>query len=146
MSTDTVLSDPTISAMLSAETFEEAVSAAGGLGNVVHIGKVVGDGFSLLTDKNALVGLPLMILEWIERNDETSGRDYMSMRLLTNDGRRLVVNDGSTGIADQLRELTRAGVEHGPVYCRGLRRSDYVYENEKGEKSSATTFYFDTSV
>lgn len=71
----------------------------------------------------------------------------------------VIVNDGSTGIAKQLqkmisnntgedallmsREEINAHANHVPpiLASRGFRRSDYPYTDEKGNVSTATTWY-----
>lgn len=123
-------------AILKAQSFDELISAAGGA--VVRGADVIGDGYELLDDKATLIKVPFILVDWERIVDEKSGREYVSIRLMTKDGRKLRVNDGSTGIYAQIGEMEEAGIVSGtPVYFSGLRRSDYVKEGV----GDATTFY-----
>lgn len=105
----------------------------------------LGTGWAVLNnkDKQRLVGVPMLILDW-SFNDGDNGQ-FVSLKVLTNT-ERLIVNDGSTGIAAQLGELSEQGVTKA-IYCKhGLKASNYEYQDPKtGEKKPATTFYIDTS-
>lgn len=104
----------------------------------------LGDGFSVLptSEKPKLVGVPFLILDW--NINEGQNGEFASVRLITSNNQRLIINDGSTGICRQLQELASKG-ESRAILCRhGLRRSDYT-TNVDGKEISATTFYLDTS-
>jgi hypothetical protein len=105
----------------------------------------LGNGWGLLSSKEKarLVGVPLLILSW-RVNDGDNG-EFVSLQVVTN-SERLIVNDGSTGIRDQIKALAEEG-ETRAIYCKhGLRRSDYTYTDPKTkEEKEATTFYLDTS-
>lgn len=105
----------------------------------------LGSGWAILNNKEKarLVGVPMLIINWTE--NEGDNGTFFSLQVLTNT-ERLIVNDGSTGIAAQLRELAEEGVTKA-IYCKhGLRESKYEYEDPKtGEKKPASTFYIDTS-
>lgn len=122
------------------QSFDEALALIGGMDNVTHIGDVVGDGYSLLEDKSTLAKTAFMIVEMSDHVDKDTGRVFWSLRVVTRQGDRYIVNDGGTGIAVQCAEMRDAGITL-PVYCRGLRRSDYIHP----EHGASTTFYFDTS-
>jgi hypothetical protein len=118
---------------------------------------------SVIQNKDELVGKPFMILRW--RFNETDkygdGGVFVSMEIAfetrdRNDNRIVsygVLNDGSTGIRDQMIRLTERRKAEGkgdPFAVRearnGLRRSDYVTDvvnRETGEVEStnATTYY-----
>jgi hypothetical protein len=105
-----------------------------------------GTGFEVL-DKDAkgqLVGVPFIILDWVINNEGDFG-EFVSLRIVTQDNRKLIVNDGSTGIAKQIREIAEAGELRALYVKKGLRRSDYEYTEKNGAKKPATTFYLDTS-
>ena len=121
-----------------------------------------GPGLTVVTDKNALIGVPLMILDY-RFNEGDSGPFVSAVAVvrtpITISGdvvSKIVINDGSTGIYSQLRSIEAERVADGtdvirPLYCEhGLRRSDYdrkdesgnVIMNDKtGKPERATTFY-----
>jgi hypothetical protein len=105
----------------------------------------LGNGWGVLgsKEKGRLVGVPLLVIGY-KFNDGDNG-EFVSAQVITNT-ERLIVNDGSTGIFQQLKDLIEDG-ELRAVYCKhGLRRSDYTYTDPKTkEEKEATTFYLDTS-
>lgn len=105
----------------------------------------LGSGWAVLatTEKGRLVGVPLIVLDWTF-NDGDNG-EFVSARVITKPGERLVINDGSTGICQQLRELEMRE-ETRAIFCkRGLRVSEYDYTDKDGTKRPAKTFYLDTA-
>lgn len=111
-------------------------------------GSDYGSGFSVLDtkDKGRLVGVPLIILDY-NFNDGDNGQ-FVSLSVVTNANEKLIVNDGSTGIAKQILEINAAlpeGDGNKAIFVKkGLRRSDYEYtDKETGQKKPATTFYLD---
>ncbi len=104
-----------------------------------------GTGFNLLdkNEKGRLVGVPFIILDW--NFNEGDFGDFVSLRVITQANERLVLNDGSTGIRDQMREIAESGETRAIYVKKGLRRSDYEYTDKDGTKKPATTFYLDTS-
>lgn len=124
----------------------------------VNIADEMGDGFSLMEnadDKRTLVKREMLILSWEFRPGDFGDDGFVSMLVVTGDGGKYRVNDGSTGIAAQLREYTeRTGREHAMYLPRGFRVSDYhihretrepVAKSYDGPKDPASTFYLDTS-
>jgi len=119
--------------------------------DVVPVDKVLGDGFALSKDKDALVGRPFVILDYQfstsrdTLNPETGEPNvFVSVRLMTEDNRKLIINDGSTGIRDQLRNLPDAVAGSVLYVPRGLRVSEYEVETVvKGKtvKQNAKTYY-----
>lgn len=111
-----------------------------------------GTGFEVLDkkDKARLVEEPFAILDW-RFNPGDFGESFVSMLVLTQAGKKYVVNDGGTGIRQQMQTLTsqlaaKLGVDEDKaravVKCpKGLTRSDYQYVDGDGEKKPATTFY-----
>lgn len=100
-----------------------------------------GDGFQMLTDKSVAVGKEFLIIDWAFITDQTTGREYASIRLITAHNALIRMNDGSTGIYKQLKMLESKGI-HGGVHCvNGLRVSEYMFEDEKGNRSQAKTYY-----
>lgn len=103
-----------------------------------------GTGFKVV-DKATLVGVPFMMLEW-RFSDGDFGR-FVSFSGVTEDGRKIIVNDGSTGVREQLENVSASRESKGmkasaPLLVReGLRVSEYDYTDEKGNKSRAKTYY-----
>lgn len=107
-----------------------------------------GTGFEIINDKSVLVGTPFIIMGW-----HFYIGDYgyaVAIQAVTEDGRKIVFNDGSTGIYQSVREFTD---KHGkmPISCRkGLRASTYQRKDDNGElmfnpanqPMMATTYYF----
>jgi len=104
----------------------------------------IGDGFKLLDNKDQLIGVPFIAVTWDFHNGDYG--EFVSCKVVTQDGGKFIVNDGSSGIRDQLMGLTAKKNQQGGLFCRkGLRRSDYKYTDEDGQERAATTYYLDTS-
>lgn len=122
----------------------------------------LGDGFHKIDKelneavKRALVGVPLIVIDWKKLLDEESQRFYASIRVriigalspklmqLTQGNANIRISDGSTGIFPQLQEAQERGM--GAIACKhGLRASDYVKDIPGKGKQESTTFYLDTS-
>jgi hypothetical protein len=100
--------------------------------------------WTLLTDKDKLVGRAFLAVQWkFHQSKEYLGSEYVSVYVITQDSlngeTHFVINDGSTGIARQLRELTdnRVDAEHktpygGALVKGGLKLSEYDRTDEKG--------------
>lgn len=125
-------------------SFADAMTAAQGTyGDAVDIADY-GSGFALLKDKRTLVGVPFVILQWIDNSDKGDyAGGFVSLYVVTEDGRKLIVNDGSTGIRDQLLRIKNRSGRMGNILCRtGLSVSDYEYEDPKdGQMRPASTYY-----
>lgn len=124
--------------------FGDILKALEGAGEVMSAAEL-GNGWGVLgsKEKGRLVGVPLLVLSY-QFNEGDNG-EFVSAQVVTN-SERLIVNDGSTGIYQQLKDLAENG-ETRAIYCKhGLRRSDYTYTDPKTkEEKEATTFYLDTS-
>lgn len=106
----------------------------------------LGDGWDLVPTegKAKLVGVPMVVLDW-QQNEGRTGL-FTTLRIVTSDDRRLIINDGSTGIHKQLEDLSAKGESRALVLPHGLRRSDYEYTDKNtGKTSPASTFYLDFS-
>jgi len=135
----------------------------GGIDDVAH---VLGDGFALLRNKNLLIGAPFVAMEWHFYPGDF-GSNFVAMRVAVRntDGglSKYIVNDGSTGLGEQLAEYTsRTGKQGGLFVRNGLRASEYDFceacrtaerdcadpakHKATGEFKKATTFYLDTSL
>ena len=106
-----------------------------------------GNGFDIVEDKRTLIGVPFVVLQW--RFSEGDYGVFVSAAIVTEDGRKLILNDGSTGIREFLETVTRKRVASGHQYPRagltarkGLRVSDYEFIGDDGKAKPASTFYF----
>jgi len=108
-------------------SYEEAVQLAEAVhGVVTDIADELGTGFVVLDnkDKSKLVDVPMIAILW-----KFSAGDYgafVSMAVVTNKGDKFIVNDGSTGIFRQLKELSSDKRVFGALKIpHGLRESEY---------------------
>lgn len=120
--------------------------------------ELIGTGFRVVDSneaaKAALVGKPFLIVTWTFSLGDFG--DFVTMWIQTQDGNKLIVSDGSTGIRDQLADLTKRRNKRHALWCpHGFRRSDYeMYTDEngawkvaprgyEGKTVPAATFYID---
>lgn len=108
-----------------------------------------GTGFKV-TDKDKLIGVPLFLVEWRFNSSskflDKSGKPlvFVSVAAVTKSGDKVIFNDGSTGIKDQLVMVTEQRQErsHPTPQCgllieEGLKPSDYTLD----DGNSARTYY-----
>lgn len=132
-------------------TFDDALALLAEEGiAVASADETLGNGFSIIDDKSVLIGVELLLMSWQFNNGDMG--EFVSInavakyRGVTNAPAKLIINDGSTGIYKQLKELTAQTGKTAGLYVRkGLRVSNYEYEDDKGVKRPAQTFYLDTS-
>lgn len=96
-------------------------------GEISDAGELIGSGFTPVPDggKARLVDVPFIVLN-LRFNTGDFG-EYASAMIVTQGGDRLVLNDGSTGIYYQFRELVEVSKRHGGwMLKRGLRESVYA--------------------
>lgn len=107
------------------DAFADAMNIAEQIyGTVPEIAEEIGNGFALLDDKNKLVGTPLVLLKWAFSNGDFGV--FCSAAVVTKDGGKYIVNDGSTGLCTQLREYSVNTNRYGGVVAkRGFRESTY---------------------
>ncbi len=140
-------------------------------GEIIDVAQELGTGFSVLDDKARLIGVPFIILEAREsegdytRNGEPG--TFVSLTLVCDDrkgGGKFIVNDGGTGIRDQLLSYwknnpdkcgtTAEGMHYSTVpflVRNGLSRSSYYRDPKTGDVSRkqqdgyepAETYYLD---
>lgn len=129
-------------------SFADAVKALEAFNVAVEKTSDYGTGFVIVKDKNVLIGVDFLILDWRFTDSSKYEGDFVSAACVTKDGRKLILNDGSTGIRDQLKLVTseriKKGHDHpqaGILVQNGLVRSDYDYTDEKGKTTKASTFY-----
>lgn len=150
--------DLAVRAMLSTEdyasikSFEDAVAlVTDKFGGEVVSSTELGDGFALLnkSDKDRLIGVQFIILSAVfsegdyKREDGTTGT-FVSLRIVTKDGGKFIVNDGGSGIHDQIKMLhsQHPDTVGKPIACfKGLRKSEYDHP----EHGKSVTYYLDTS-
>ena len=99
-----------------------------------------------LVDKATLVGKPFIIYSFTLR-DGDFGRPYVSVNAVLEGSSpgapvsRVVFNDGSTGIAAQLKEMAAQGIMGGIRVTKGLRVSEYEFTGSDGITKPAKTYY-----
>ena len=101
------------------------------------------------TGKRDFVGHPFCIA-FIQFQAGKMG-EFVTLMVIDKADDRFILNDGSTGVKEQLRSLypdvAQKEVIKLMLLCpRGLRVSDYEVEDAKGNLIPATTYYLDTSV
>jgi hypothetical protein len=126
-------------------TYESAVKMCiQEYGQVVSALDVVGDGFMKM-EKSECVNRQFLIVDYQFHTDADTQREYVTLRCVNPINQKFFFNDGSTGVYQQMKTLYARGI-HGGIICEtGLRVSEYVYENDKGEKSQARTYYIASS-
>lgn len=127
-------------------SFEDARALAHAVdGGILDIAdSELSTGFAVLdTDSKArLVGVPLVILDW--RFQIGDKGEFVSLVVVTKSNEKLIINDGSTGIRDQMKRFT--GEPRALGLRHGLRVSEYDYTDKTTkEVSRAKTYYLDTS-
>ena len=124
-------------------TYAEAIAAFGDEILYVDTPEVV--------EKETLIDVPFFVMSWRHNTDKATGRPFVSVEAVTVENRKVVINDGSTGIMAQLCAIEeRAGRAGGVMVPRGLRVSVYGVDGQgrpiaagSDEKpvSVAKTFY-----
>lgn len=129
-------------------SWDDALHVAAESGEILRASEEIGSGFKILDDKDKLLKVPFMALEWRFNSGQYENRygektDFVSVTVFTKHGDRYILNDGSTGIARQLRELSDRTGKYGPLYVEeGLRVSrDYPVTLPDGRKILGTTYY-----
>lgn len=123
------------------DTMQEAHAALEtAYGAVLSSSKLFGDGSEFIRDKEKLVGVPLMILDWRFIVDEETGREYVNVLVMNQQGNKARFNDGSTGVYEQLKSVTDQYGVIGITCKFGLRKSEYTKEVD-GKKEKAVTYY-----
>ena len=128
-------------------SFSDAISLVESVyGAVARSSEVLGDGFTLV-EKDKLVGVPFVLIDYTVHTSSTNfdengeGLKFVTVRCVTEEDKRVAFNDGSTGVARQLRDLAVREIYGGIYVQNGLRASEYEVTDTKGRKSSATTYY-----
>ena len=102
-------------------------------------------------DKEELVGKPFLVMGYRVNPGGDFGTFVSLMAVVDGEVRdksgqfanKVVINDGSTGIANQWQAIVQSGQAKIPMLCpNGLRKSTYEYEDPKtGQMRPATTYY-----
>ena len=129
------------------DTFDEAVPHFSETGEIVVF---EGSPYHPV-DKKHLVGMPFIIVGW--QFYQGNFGPAVGIVALTRDEvpdtngnrvRRVVINDGSTGMYREWETLCASGKAKAGLVCQnGLRVSEYTYQDMlTGEDKPASTYYF----
>lgn len=139
-------SDTQLRDMNSWQSMIESVQAEGL--EVARADEEIGSGFKVDDDKDHWLGIEMMLLEWRFNDGKFENQygektDFVSMVVIGSNNKRAIINDGSTGIAKQLREYSERTGKFGPMYLEdGLRVSrDYPVTLPDGRNILGTTYY-----
>ena len=129
-------------ALAGISTFVDAAELMKAAGIPVESITDYGTGFKLVTDNATLVGVGLLILQWKFNEGKFGEAGFVSVEAVTKHNEKVIFNDGSTGIRDQLRTVTaqRQAKDHshpqaGLVVEGGLTASEYFFNDKSGEIS-----------
>lgn len=138
-------------AMMEVTTFDEALAILSASGVVAESISDFGAGFTVV-DKARLVNVPFVILEWRFNSSELNDAGFVSLSVVTKNNDKWVINDGSTGILQQLIRVTRvrrqrkhATPQNGLAVPAGLSVSNYRYTDAEGKERPASTYYLNES-
>jgi hypothetical protein len=136
-------------ALRAIESFDDAIALTQvEMGEIVAADQVIGDGFAIVTDKDSLIGKPLLFMSWTFHSGDygTFVSAQCAARNESGGVSKVILNDGSTGVFQQLSDYTNSTDKMGGLLARhGLRRSDYTYTGDDGKEKPASTYYIDTS-
>ena len=145
-----IVSDEQLSEIKSFDDALAVINNVFGEGSVVDSGDVLGTGFGVADEKAIFVGVPFIIIRADLHassdafNEDGTPKRFWSLHVVTQDGRKAIINDGGSGIAAQLDVLYEKHPEmrgKPMLVRRGLRVSNYVHPVH----GQSTTFYLDTS-
>lgn len=96
---------------------------------LVDSSEELGTGFIKTDKKDQFVGTPFVALFWTFHEGDYGSDPFVAIHLVTRDGGRYILTDGSTGIRDELRKWTENnnGRTHGMICESGLSKSEYKY-------------------
>lgn len=114
--------------MRAISSFDEAMAfVEQEYGTIHEIADYIGNGFTVLAPgrKSDLIGKEFIVIDW-RVNDGDYGL-YASLAVVVREGNaKWIVNDGSSGIGSQLKQLTaEKGITGGLRVPGGLRVSEY---------------------
>lgn len=109
-------------------SFADAMQLAASVhGSVANVADTLGDGFALLDkdSKSRLVGVEMVFLDWDFHFGDYDAT-FCSARVVTKDGAKFRINDGGTGLCEQLRAYSAESGNQGGLYApHGLTASTY---------------------
>lgn len=126
-------------------TFDEAVEALTSA-TVIDDFDDFGNGFVVLDtkDKRRLEGVPFLIVEW--RMNAGENGEFVSAAIVTKHNEKLILNDGSLGIKEQLKSIAEArranghqNPQAGLMVKGGLKGKTYQ-TTANGQEITATTY------
>ena len=113
------------------------------LGTEMSTGDEISDGYEVLDNKDRLLDTPLIVIDWREVWSNENASYFHTIRVLTLSGERYRISDGSTGISDQLREITKVRLNEGNkvpnaglIVRAGLTKSEYWVHKDEGRALS----------
>jgi hypothetical protein len=103
-----------------------------------------GGQWELLKEKDELIDVSFIIAK-VRFNDNEKGK-FASVCCYLDGGRKVIFNDGGSGVYAQLQRWTEKNNRDTGIACpKGLRRSDYFYDEEQPDgttvKRPAKTYY-----
>lgn len=129
--------------------FASALSALENAGVAYNSISDYGTGFTVI-DKEKVVGVPFVVVEWRFNASALNDDGFVSAAIVTKHGDKFIINDGSSGMRKQFREITdrRNAAKHptpqnGLLVPGGLTVSNYEYEDSDGKRRPARTYYLD---
>jgi hypothetical protein len=132
----------------SVDSFEAALALASQeYGDVLDAADEIGSGFVNLDNKDRLIDTTFLILSFAISEGDFRGDDgflqhFASVRVVTRAGEKFWFTDGGTGIYRQLEDLAvRSGRKGGILVNNGLRKSEYEFEDSKGNMQPGVTYY-----
>lgn len=124
------------------KSFDDVAALMGDAGiKVIDYSEEFGNGFTLIKDKNSLVGVEFIIVEQKQVDGDYGDGKFTVVHCMTINGDKVIFVDGGSGIHAQCMAMTERGIVSGVHVRGGLTRSDYEYENDKGKMEPATTYY-----
>lgn len=135
------------------DSFQSVLDSFNSLGLTPESMSDYGTGFEICKNKDRLVDTDLVIVEWRFNVSEVGSEGaFVSAAVVTRNGEKWILNDGGTGIYQQLRLVTdqrnRAGHAHPQAALLvkgGLTKSEYMYQDEKGKQIPASTYYLNSA-
>lgn len=127
------------------KSFEDAASLLRGyaesVGVNVESADDYGTGFRVVENKDSLVGVEMIFLDW--RFTDGDFGQFVSIEAVTKAGDKFIINDGSTGLYQQMVNITaqraaagRPDTQTGLYVPHGLTKTDYFFNEDTKETAS----------
>lgn len=114
----------------SIKSFDDAIAVLVDSGIALVDSADFGDGFEV-TDKSKLVDVEFVILGMKFSEGDYGDNGFVIIHLVTKDGRKCIITDGSSGIRAQAEKYAAKGLTAGVRFKNGLIRSDFRYVEDK---------------